>query len=429
MTFKGRKLTFIKGRLIGGGGNGKVYEVKCIPPEKERLVVKVLKSSNGRYTAKKYKRFKHEVETVVKLSGKIEGILPLIDSDLPENPSENAPPWFVMPYAMPLKQSIFYRGLQIVEKMHIIKDIGIILLGIHGEGYSHRDIKLDNLLMYEGKVVFSDFGLVWHDQFERLTGVNEPVGPWNTIAPEMKRYAYAIKDARPADVYSFAKLIWIILTEDESCFDGQYSKEKHFSLEYFDFGVESLECIHQLLMESTNDDFTRRPMINDVLNQIDKWFEILSNGKLLLEEKRLVLRNQIKEEFTPSTETFTQLDVILEILRKIIQSYSLRGNQFNEIFPKRCTLSNVHGCLEISDDLRTYILKPAKLMIENRTALDFRYILDVEDIDEKVIAPFKEKVVIQDEGSFIDNILGGNLIKNTAKIVLSGEKGIMIEAY
>jgi serine/threonine protein kinase len=176
------------------------------------------------------------------------------------------------PNATPFKQTIFDCGLQVMDKMRFVRELGNVLLIIHNEGYSHRDIKPDNLLIYDGRVVFSDFGLVSHEGIARLTVENEKVGPWNTIAPEMKRYPHSMRDFRPADVYSFAKLVWIILTEDEYCFDGQYDKDKKFSLESYDLEIETLECIHQLLMESTNDDLTSRPSIKGVLDQIDNWF-------------------------------------------------------------------------------------------------------------------------------------------------------------
>ena len=75
------------------GGNGEVWRAQ---DDDKTVAIKFLKKLNS----KAYQRFRDEVETVRKNSD-IEGILPILDFYLPENPYGLAP-WYVMPFATPI---------------------------------------------------------------------------------------------------------------------------------------------------------------------------------------------------------------------------------------------------------------------------------------------------------------------------------------
>jgi serine/threonine protein kinase len=424
MTFKGETLEFQKSERLGRGGNGEVHEIVCIPPSANRLVVKFLTYSSRNFE-KKFTRFKHEVLTVQRLYRRCEGLLPIIDYYLPDVvPERGNPAWFVMPFARRFKDHIFGNQLNIMQKMKLVKDIGRILRRIHNEGYSHRDIKLDNLLIYNDSVVLSDFGLVSHEDYDRLTGVNERVGPWNTIAPEMQREAREITDARPADVYSFAKLIWIILMEDENCFEGQYGKEKVFALNDYHFAVDSIECIEQLLIDSTNDDPGQRPIILEVLNYIDQWERVNSDEELLKQEKRMVAEETIRRTLRPESTIFTELEAILDIIKRIIESYVLRSRQFNDLSLKICKPSQVSGCLEIGDGRTTYIFKPKKITLETKP--DTHYILEIEDILDEEIRGIEDEVIMSEDVTALD-LLSATSEVPLPKIVLHAEEKIVFK--
>jgi hypothetical protein len=158
-------------------------------------------------------------------------------------------------------------------------------------------------------------------------------------------------------------------------------------------------------------------------------FETISDEQLLLVEKRTVIRNQIRNNLLPSIETYIRLNDIFEIIRKTIPLYRLRGNQVKEMYLTRCVRSDIVGCLEISDDNSTYILKPSRLTIKNEENKESRYILDIQSIEDKDITNFRENVIRYGEANFFDNILGRSLIKNAPKIVLSGEIDITFETY
>ena len=83
--------------------------------------------------------------------------------------------------------------------------------------------------LYNNHFVFSDFGLTDFPQKTTKTDIKEHVGPWQTIAPEMERDVENA-DFKAADIYSFAKTFWMIITKNKDCFEGQYS----FTTDYMD---------------------------------------------------------------------------------------------------------------------------------------------------------------------------------------------------
>jgi len=428
MIFKGTSLNFTRKAFIGRGGNGEVYRIDCEPPSKQPLVAKFLKSSRL-IQGHNFQRFKKEVEVMLELGGKCEGVMPIFDHNLSVDASN--PPWYVMPLSTPLKNQLFGRKANIIEKMDIITDVGRVLQSLHHERYSHRDIKIDNILMYDGRVVLSDFGLVAHPDLERHTRVGEKVGPWNTIAPEMKRIVREMDDHRPADVYSFAKLIWIVLTEDENCFDGQYEKGKSFGLKHTDYSVETLESIHQVLELSTDPVMSRRPTIGGILEQLERWRHILGDKELVVQEQRKTARSEIRRELTPGIEHFFDFNSIRAILEKLSGLYSLSSQQIKNIPISSCKSSLLPGCLEIGGsgvDKTTYLIKPKKLTVKygsvDERELEPQYFLDIGKIEYEEINQMEGNVMKVEDMSYLDTIFVNHLEKQEITIVLPEEKDI-----
>jgi serine/threonine protein kinase len=77
----------------GPGSNGEVWEVDHVEDER-RAALKTLR----RVTAERYERFRREVATLEDLRG-FEGVLPLLDSNLPESQEPGSVAWYVMPIA------------------------------------------------------------------------------------------------------------------------------------------------------------------------------------------------------------------------------------------------------------------------------------------------------------------------------------------
>lgn len=228
-------------------------------------------------------------------------------------------------------------------KKKLILEVGNTIKILHDNGYAHRDIKLDNILIYQNRIMMCDFGLIRHDSLERLTDLNEPIGPWNTIAPEMKRVASRFTVPKEADIYSFGKLIWIILTEDEHCFEGKYSRYDIMSLNSTErIKVGGLRVIHELLERTTENLPSKRPNIDEVLEKIDNWKTVLNDENLIREENNLELYEQIPNQHVPTEYIYREPNQIYEILSKLINEHDFYKESIGKIGPileiKRATI-------------------------------------------------------------------------------------------
>ncbi|WP_179863772.1 hypothetical protein [Bacillus toyonensis] len=77
------------------------------------------------------------------------------------------------------------------------------------------------------------------------------------MAPEM-RTPLLVSDSRVADVYSFAKTIWIILTGEEYVFDGQFNYLENDKLQNI-YPKQHLVELYKLLTDSTAENPEKRP--------------------------------------------------------------------------------------------------------------------------------------------------------------------------
>lgn len=263
----------IKG-CLGNGGNATVFKV-CNDTG-EYFALKRLDSKEP----EKIDRFKRETSFIEEhpelITQKV--VLPIIDKDL-----ECETPYYVMPLAEPLKN----RKLNSLgEKCDAIYDILNGIEALHKLQIAHRDIKPENILFYDGKHYLSDFGLIFIEAAIRITKEKdkERIGAKRTIAPEMERSMGYHANPYKADIYSVAKTIWMILTEDYDCFEGQYSPETTIALERYETigtfddnippSIPYYTPLDKLLTECTDNAPSLRPSIGDVIHRFCKWIEI-----------------------------------------------------------------------------------------------------------------------------------------------------------
>ena len=125
---------------LGQGGNGFVW--LAVNSKSEQAAIKILAKLRGRKKAKVYSRFRDEVN-IVRANADIQGVLPIIDSFLPEEINGQLP-WYVMPAALPLGQYLKNKNFEI--SIEAVLEISKTLVKLHARGISHRDIKPANLL-------------------------------------------------------------------------------------------------------------------------------------------------------------------------------------------------------------------------------------------------------------------------------------------
>lgn len=86
--------------VLGSGGNADVWRARRGTLE---AAVKIL--HKRAVDSEPYKRFWQEIAALEHLQG-VPGILPLLDSDLPEKPSKVNPAWLAMPVATPIIRAL-----------------------------------------------------------------------------------------------------------------------------------------------------------------------------------------------------------------------------------------------------------------------------------------------------------------------------------
>jgi serine/threonine protein kinase len=170
-------------------------------PEPEQFALKILRESGS------YPRFRAEVQLLERL-GEMTGILPLRASFLPAVPNRDLPAWLAMPIARSLRSALADQPFEAI--VGAVARIARTLAELHGRGITHRDIKPGNLYWYNDAPAIGDFGLVSFPEKAEITRPSERLGPQYFFAPEMLDGAQ-VADARPADVYSLAKTLFVLL--------------------------------------------------------------------------------------------------------------------------------------------------------------------------------------------------------------------------
>lgn len=343
--------------LLGQGGNGDVWEVTN--PCGEPHALKTLHKMQSEAIA----RFQTEI-AVLKVIGYIDGVVPLVDSHWDESQPGKLS-WFVMPLAEPFVTYRKRTGLLTLLKDFV--SLADTLCILHRQGYSHRDIKPENILYFKGRLCFSDFGLVKYLGKPDLTPDKRDVGAKYTMAPEMRRYA-ARSDGIPADVYSFAKSLWIAITNSILGFDGQYIPNGADSIKPY---LDRLYAtpIEQLLAECTNSDPLLRPNMNDVRDRLNDWIAISEDFQLRNELEWIEVGSKLFPYGIPSRAVWHDIDEICSVL-----SVAAGADGLNHMFYPDgggmtligATRSNERGLIELQRHAKSVdVLKPKKLSFES----------------------------------------------------------------
>ena len=368
-------------RKLGGGGNGEVW--LCRNANKEEFAIKFLKWGTG----DAYKRFYDEVSFMERYAGTM-GVMPIIDKNIPDYAHRyshlDLPYYYVMPLATPIYDQISTASFG--EKIEIIKSLLNLLTQLHANGIAHRDIKPANILRYNGKYVFSDFGLVFFLNKTSKTPKGAKLGPRSTISPQMQRDAVTA-DKYKADVYSMAKTIWMIVTGDMKSFDGQYKINSAFGLrqvmEVKDVYWYPLE---KLLIQCTDVNETARPSAEELEKEFDEWLNINNDW----ERQNLIQWQEVQEQlfpsYVPSHAEWTDLNDMISVLNLLGQYDSLN----HLFFPDEggfdltgASSSYEQDCIELHLGEFVYIIKPKRLLYEyvDKTCEWNYFYIDIEEMN------------------------------------------------
>ncbi len=341
--------------FLGGGGNGEVW--KCKNSKKEEGAIKLLKSV--KFTA--YNRFLDETK-VIGNNSDIIGIIPMIDKNLPKTFKDNVP-FYVMPVAESAVKLL--KGKKVEEKIDAILNVCETLKELHSRGISHRDIKPPNLLVLNSRYSLVDFGLVDYPNKKDVSKFNEEIGAKWTMAPEMRRES-SKADGIKADIYSLAKTLWILLTENYKGFDGQYSTQSIIELRNFYTNIYTTP-IDNLLIKCTDNDPLNRPSIEEFISILEDWKVLNEDFHERNQEQWFEIQSKLFPTAFPSRVIWENIEDIINVL-KIVCSY---GNLNHMFFPdgggldlEDARLAKEQGCIELDFQLID-IVKPKRLLFES----------------------------------------------------------------
>lgn len=381
---KKNKYTHANKKPIGKGGNGIVYQV--VDSKGNFFAKKVLKKIKSK---KSYERFKSEIEVLNNLKNK-KGIIEIVDYHFPNKISKTDLPFYIMPIGIPFKKYI--KTATRNKIFDLIFELCDALECLHSQGVTHRDIKPNNILIINDGAVFSDFGLANFPKKKRVSTSNESIGPKWTIAPEMKRIS-SVAEFKRADIYSFAKTVWMILTQQWLSFDGQYIPNSNISIDKFvemkinkgsvfgEWDYFSVVLLNRLLAQSTDNDPQKRPTASAFNQQFRYWH---SSNDDYFERNPYEWEDALVQIFPisiPLNSQWTKLQDIFNVLKIIFESYDnlnhcfypeSGGNDFNKIELEK-------DFLRIENDI---LIKPKALYFESLGDLDYSYfILECQEIE------------------------------------------------
>lgn len=221
--------------------------------------------------SEQYRRFVGEIEVLCRLNG-TEGVLSLLDFDLPAPTAEIPRPWFVMPVAIGITDALSAEQAGPERVIEAIAEVAGTLARLHACDVAHRDIKPENLYYYNGSWAVGDFGLAEFPGQPLLTGNERWLGPLHFLAPEMLAHPANAAGA-PADVYSLAKTLWVLATGQRWPPPGELRVEvPQLALSsYADH--DRIRLLVGLLERMTRHDPVGRPTMAKVHEELRAWLE------------------------------------------------------------------------------------------------------------------------------------------------------------
>ncbi|NTG38805.1 protein kinase [Agrobacterium rhizogenes] len=292
-------------KRIDGGGNADVWLARA----SDRRTIAAIKILHN-LGKEPLTRFHNEITALRKLDN-LEGIVPILDYEFPEG--KGSRPWYTMPMAK--SSEAFLRNASAKAIVAEFVHLGETLAVLHTRKIAHRDIKPQNLLALKNRLCFSDFGLVKYPDLSPITPERRDVGAKFTMAPEMRREA-AAADGLPADVFSFAKTLWIFLTGKSLSFDGPYAAESSVGLKNYIPG-QYTTTLDALLSDCTQHDPVARPKIEEVVERLQYWLRVIDDHALKNANQWAEFAQKFFPQQTPEQAVWTDVDAIVDILNEI----------------------------------------------------------------------------------------------------------------
>lgn len=290
--------------ILGEGGNSHVCKVQADDN------FYALKTRKKGLNSKQKERFVREID-ILKDIQHLDGVVNMLDWYAV---GENQEPFYVMDIAAPALE--WAKDKDQVEIIKSLLELAETLNVLEKNKISHRDIKPENILFIDDHPVLSDFGLAYRDGDDRITCEGDrQVGAKMTMAPEMLRNPYDA-DYYKADVYSYAKTLWMLVTGDDECFDGAYSTHGKESL--WNYDIEILGEVEDLLTKCTSNFPDVRWPYSKIISCLNDWIEITREDDSRRKEAWRHLKKRIFPYTQPEAAEWTDLDEIIQVFELVM---------------------------------------------------------------------------------------------------------------
>ena len=364
---------------LGDGGNAVVVEATNLNTG-EKVALKRLVFWNPEKEA----RFLDEIKVMKKEASAIEGVMPIIDFS-----EENY--WYTMPIATEVMDTALIKSGNVENIVKAFILLLSTLQELHSKNISHRDIKPANIYLINDRLIFGDFGLVDYPDGSDLTQSDRPLGAVFTRAPEMLRDPKNA-NGKHADVYSMAKTLWMLLTNDDKGFDGQYNEydNAHRLNRFKQLKNEHLLEIEKLIVRATSTNPIERPTASEFKMGLEEWLLIHGDENLSQVKDWEHLSEILFHGISPEHAVYTGIPSVLKVLDAIIQSPA-----YNHMFVPNgggldldsVEMSAEEGCIKIHGNGCLLILKPKKLYYRGFNDIRWNYFLLETDELNTVLPP------------------------------------------
>jgi serine/threonine protein kinase len=352
-------------KQINSGGNGLIWTAYEQSAPSNICVFKFLPETNRKIEFSRLRR-EFEVHTTLYQSQGKFSVLPIFDYSLNENDFS----WVRLPLAKTFDEGISETAF--LQKIQLLIKLCNDIKYLHTNNYCHRDIKPNNLLFLDNVLYLADFGLVTDPQETiGITPHGTRMGNYQTIAPEMRKTGKDLEteDYKKSDIYSLGVTIWMILTQDEHGFDGEYSASQREKLEQILFKEKIiLTDIHTIIERCTKTNPSERITLEEIIYILSQVEESLKNYSKYIDGKW----NDVCNKLNPYQASKVELTDIQAIYNFLNIFYSFEPDLHHAFFPSGGGL-DIHG-IQLNENnefiiinmsgFKTWI-KPKRLVYKN----------------------------------------------------------------